>query len=578
MASLSPLRPRLGSLYLWSLSHIKGIFLLSSALWVVLLYGNCICGPFIYDDIPHIQENPALTSWNGALSYFQTGDTFARDLLPGGGSSYRPILWLSLALDRYLWGLSPCGFHITNLLLHWISGSLFFILLRRMQAPPLLAAVVCLLWLSLPINSEAVAWISGRTYPLMCVFLLASLLAADAYLSKGSRASLLFYVLALLLALLSNEEGLLVLPLTVFLAYYREKSPRLRDWASTHIRRTTALGIAGIATDAIYFLLRHSAKAPMPSGPTSFFMLGKTFFKYLLLMVFPIRMSVERSTDTPGSSPSLASAAAWFGVLCFLIMLYWFRKRNILAVFGLAWMVIALLPFCGIATLYQGMAERYLYLASFGLTLAILATAWQKSMPTRFVLFSLIVFWGFWGTKRLESRTLDWANPISLYQTSLKATPRSTKLTYNLGTVYEAASNFDKAREYYHKALQLNPEYAPAMIALGNVDQRTGDMDKAEQEYREAAAMGSSDGNVYCYLGALLFREGQTDRAIHELFQALAINASNPTAYLDLGIIYEKTGDPKRAAQMYAKVLAIQPGQPDALTNLQALRSRSASF
>jgi tetratricopeptide (TPR) repeat protein len=259
-------------------------------------------------------------------------------------------------------------------------------------------------------------------------------------------------------------------------------------------------------------------------------------------------------------------------------MLYLLRKRNLLGVFGLAWMVLALLPFCGVAALYQGMAERHLYLASFGLTLAILATVWQNARPTRFVLLSLVVFWGFWGTKRLESRALDWANPISLYQSSLEATPRSTKLTYNLGTAFEAAGNFDKAREYYHKALQLNPGYAPAMIALGNVDQKAGDMDKAEQEYRQAAAMGSSDGNVYCYLGALLFREGQTDRAIHELFQALAINASNPTAYLDLGIIYEKTGDLNRAAQMYTKVLAIQPGQPDALTNLQALKSRNTSF
>ncbi|HTZ89992.1 MAG TPA: tetratricopeptide repeat protein [Alloacidobacterium sp.] len=531
---------------------------------MVLLYGSCICGSFIYDDISHIQQNPALVSWKGAFHYFRTSDAFAHDLLPGGGSSYRPLLWLSLALDRHLWGLQPCGFHITNLLLHWISGSLYFILLRRMRAPTLLAAAVCLLWLGLPINSEAVAWISGRTYPLMCIFLVSSLLAADSYLTKGSTPALFLYTAGLLAALLSNEEGILVLPLTILLAYFKEKTPQ---------RRWLSLGVAGAVATAGYFVLRRLAVAHMPSGPASFLMLGTAFFKYVMWILFPVHMSVERSTDTPANSLSLASIAALTGMFCFLMLLYWFRKRNALIVFGLTWMAITLLPFCGIVSLYQGMAERYVYLASFGLVLAIIAAAWHTSTPKRFVMFALIVLWGFWGARRLEARASEWKDPVSLYQSSLETTPGSTKLTYNLGTAFEASGNFYKASEYYHKALELNPKYVPAMVGLGNLDQRTGNMAKAEQEYRQAASMDPSDGNVRCYLGALLFREGKIAPAIQELSQAVAMNPSNSTAYLDLGVIYQKSGDPERAAQMYAKVLALQPGDPEALTDLQTLRS-----
>ena len=215
MASNYSSHPRLSRFYLWSHIHANGMFLVISALWVVLLYGHGICGALVYDDISHIQNNPALASWQGTLHYFQTGDLFTQDLLQGGGSSYRPLLWLSLAVDRHLWGLHPCGFHLTNLLLHWMSGSLYFILLRRMRVPALLAATVCLLWLGLPINSEAVAWISGRTYPLMCVFLASSLLAAESYLAKGSTFTVFLYSMVLLAALLSNEEGLLALPLKI---------------------------------------------------------------------------------------------------------------------------------------------------------------------------------------------------------------------------------------------------------------------------------------------------------------------------------------------------------------------------
>jgi protein O-mannosyl-transferase len=564
MASTYFCHPRLSRLYLWSRSHANGIFLLISALWVVLLYGPCICGAFIYDDVGHIQENSALASWRGALHYFRTSDPFARYLLPGGGSSYRPLLWISLALDRHLWGLHPCGFHLTNLLLHWMSGFLYFVLLRRMQAPTLLTASVCLLWLGLPINSEAVAWISGRTYPLMCVFLASSLLAADSYLTRGFTTALFFYTAGLFAALLSNEEGILVLPLTILLAYFREKVPQ---------RRWLSLGMAGVVTTAIYFVLRRFADAHIPSGPASFLMFGKAFFKYIMWILFPVHMSVERSTDTPANGLSLASVAALIGIFSLLTLLYWFRKRNALTVFGLTWMVIALLPFCGTVSLYQGMAERYVYLASFGVVLAIIAAAWQNSTPKRFIMLSLIILWGLWGAKRLESRASDWKDSIALYQSSLQTTPGSTTLIYNLGTAFEASGNFSKARDYYHKALDLNPKYTSAMVGLGNIDQRTGNMAKAEQEYRQAAAMDPFDGNAYCYLGALLFREGKIGPAIEKLSQAVTINPSNPTAYFDLGVIYQESGDAKRAAQMYAKVLALQPGDPDALANLQTLRS-----
>src|ERR1700691_5759 len=133
MAIVYHSHPRLNRVYLWSRSHKNGIFLAVSALWVALLYQHCICGAFIYDDISHIQENPELTSWEAAFDHFLLGDPYTHDLLPGSGSSYRPLPWLSFALDRHFWGLLPCGFHLTNLLLHWVSGFLFFLLLRRMR-------------------------------------------------------------------------------------------------------------------------------------------------------------------------------------------------------------------------------------------------------------------------------------------------------------------------------------------------------------------------------------------------------------------------------------------------------------
>jgi tetratricopeptide (TPR) repeat protein len=556
--------PRLNEVLQWSHFHAKTMFLLVSALWIVLLYGRGICGPFIYDDLSHIQENPALSSWENTLHYFRAGDTFAHDLLPGGGSAYRPLLWLSLAVDRHLWGLNPCGFHITNLILHWMCGFLSFILLRRMQVPTMLSVATCLLWLGLPINSEAVAWISGRTYPLMYIFLMLSLLMAESYLKKGSIPTLFLYSAALLGALLSNEEGILALPLTMLLAYFSERTAQ---------RRWLALALTGAVADGVYLVSRELVSAHMPGGPPLFSIIGTLFFKYVAWMLLPLHMSVERSTDVPANRFSVIAATAIVGLLCLLGMIYWLRKRLPLSAFGLIWMAIALLPFCGIVPIYQGMAERYVYLASFGFILAIVAAVWQSKAAARSTLVCIVILWGLWGAWHLRSRVSDWNNPIALYQASLETTPGSIKLLNNLGGAFETSRNLSKAMECYKKALELNPKYVPAIIGIGNIDQRTGDMDGAEQEYRRAITIEPSEEAAYCYLGALSFREGKIDSAIQNLSKAIVINPSDPTPYDDLGVVYQKMGDSERAIQMYNKVLALKPGDPEALTNLRTIES-----
>lgn len=555
---------RLSRLFQWRRFRANPIFLLISALWIVLLYGRGICGPFIYDDITHIQENPAISSWGRAIHYFRAGDVFTHDLLRGGGASYRPLLWLSLAFDRHLWNLNPCRFHLTNLLLHWMGGFFCFVLLRRMQAPTMLAAITCLLWLSLPINSEAVAWISGRTYPLMCIFLVLSLLIAESYLARGSSLTLFIYLAVLLGALFSNEEGILAPLLAMLLAYFRDRTPQ---------RRWLALALTGAIADGIYFSLRRLAVAPMPGGSASFSIIGISFFKYVAWMLFPLHMSVERSTDTPANGFSVTAAVTLFALLCLFGLIYWLRKRVPLAAFGLAWMAIALFPYCGIVPIYQGMAERYVYLASFGLVLAIVAMAWRSKTTERSALLCLVMLWGLWGAWHLRSRVLKWNDPTALYQSSLEATPRSIKLLSNLGGAFEASGDYSKAMESYRKALALNSEYIPAIIGVGNIAQRTGDMAQAEREYKRAIMVEPSEEASYCYLGALFFREEKIDQAIQNLSKAAALNPSDPTPFADLGVVYQKTGDSKLALQMYTKVLALKPDDPEALINLRALQS-----
>src|ERR1700734_1969914 len=111
----------------WIRSHPVPTFLIFSAIWVLLLYWRALFNPFApYDDLTNIVSNPRLASWHGILYYLRTNVSFVNDLRGSGESYYRPLYWVSLALDRMLWGSHPAGFHVTNLLLHWMNGFLLF--------------------------------------------------------------------------------------------------------------------------------------------------------------------------------------------------------------------------------------------------------------------------------------------------------------------------------------------------------------------------------------------------------------------------------------------------------------------
>jgi hypothetical protein len=109
-------------------------------------------------------------------------------------------------VDQKVWGLNPTGFHLTSIVLHWIAGLLGFFLLRRLRASVLVSAMSSLLWLGLPINSEVVAWVSGRSYSLMAIFLFLALLSSDWYLRSKNFLALFSYSVAALATILCHEE------------------------------------------------------------------------------------------------------------------------------------------------------------------------------------------------------------------------------------------------------------------------------------------------------------------------------------------------------------------------------------
>src|SRR5215467_10922558 len=97
-------------------------------LWTTILYFSALSNPFVYDDLSQIVNNPDVNTPRAALVYFREPTAFNYAFAPQPGSFYRPLFWLSLAIDNKIAGRSPGFFHATNLLIHALNGILIFLI------------------------------------------------------------------------------------------------------------------------------------------------------------------------------------------------------------------------------------------------------------------------------------------------------------------------------------------------------------------------------------------------------------------------------------------------------------------
>ena len=128
------------------------------------VYSNTFKSPFHYDDEKVIQKNEDIRDIRDLRRIFTS-------------NSSRPVLTLSFALN-YWWGkLDPFSYHLVNIFLHGLNGALIFLILSLTFPDNYFFSLFpSILFVSHPVNTESVTYISSRSGVLCATFYLLSLL------------------------------------------------------------------------------------------------------------------------------------------------------------------------------------------------------------------------------------------------------------------------------------------------------------------------------------------------------------------------------------------------------------------
>ena len=436
------------------MKRLSPFLLLAGA--VAVVYLNSFRGVFQFDDYNVIVDHGGVHTWGAYLAG-----------LPRG---IRPLLKFTYTLN-WTSGLGLFGFHLVNVGLHAANAVMLFFLATRIGGPSVsrfAALLSALLFAVHPVQTEAVTYISGRSASLMAFFYLGSLLAWLRGRERGSR--FLLYVVSPILFLLAaaSKEVALTLPFALILceAVRRERT----GWKEALRAQAVHWGL--LAALAVLFLAHAGYGRLLEAcfdirGAAANLLTQVHGIGYLLSrLVMPHALNID--PDLPvfsGGSPVLLPEALLLAALL-AAGIFGLVKRSP-AGFGILWFFLHLVPTNSFIPRLDVANERQLYLASWGLFLAVAAGAdlLRKKRGARRVTAVAAVLVVALGLLTVSRNTV-YRSEVALWEDTVRKSPGKARGWNNLGYAYQQAGRFRDAEAAYLRSLRIDPGYA---LARGNL-------------------------------------------------------------------------------------------------------------
>ena len=575
-----------------ALANRDALKLLILALLVGVSYFPALQGGFVWDDTAFAEE-PVIHRWSGLWNIWFSPSSISNE------GHYWPVVYTSFWLEHKLWGLAPMGYHLVNLLLHWVNCVLVWRLLSRLEVPG--AWAVAAVFAVHPLHVESVAWIIERKDLLSALFYLTAAMTWMRFVeAPGWRryaASLALFTAALL-----SKSMAVTLP-AVLLVWHWWQRDRV---TSTDLLRLTpffAVGLAVTAADYSYYASREvlalgysAVERLLIASRALWFYVGKLLWPADLAVVYPLW---DVRAGDPLAWAYVAGALAVAGLL-------WFGRERIgrgpLA--GALFYLLTLSPVLGFVDYgymqFAFVADRFQYLPGIAV-MAILVggAAWGASrLPDA----ARLAAKGLLAVALAVLGALTWMqagiyrDEVTFFSHVVSHNPKARDAYLNLGKALFDADRVEEGLAASRRAVELRPESAKALSNVGRALLKLEEFEEAERHLRQAleidprnasarqnlaevlrkqkrygeavkafrAVLRKEPGNhlAYAGMGATLFAMERYDEAVAAVRRSLSLKPDNDMAPSLLHVVAEalrKQGRVKEAMESYREALDVDP-------------------
>ena len=520
------------------------LILLGLAVVTFGIYAQVIGHHFItFDDPTYIQDNPmvnrgvTLAGLAWAFTTFHAGN-------------WHPLTWIAHMIDSQLFGMFAGGHLLVNALIHAANTLLLFWFLLRTTHARWSSALVAALFALHPLHVESVAWASERKDTLSTFFGLLSLIAYVRYAEAPSIRRYAWVAIMLALGLLAKPM-LVTWPFVMLLLDYwplddfRDQSlVRRRPIAGRQVNVATSdvvrrSVLRGLVVEKIPLFALVAASAVVTSVAQSHGGAVRTFTelpialrlsnalvsyaKYLLLAFWPNDLAVFYPFPKAGI-PAWQIIGAALLLIAITAFCFFQRKIRPYLIVGWLWFLGTLVPVIGLVQVgAQTMADRYFYIPSIGLFIAIVfgladiaerrrVAPWLSAAIANVVLLVLATL--------TNAQIHRWNDSFTLFKHALTVAPPNVIVEDNLGLAMHKSGQLDEAAAHFEKALQIRPDDYTALLTMGVTRFYQGRVPEAI-EYAQAAIRSQPDApKAHNLLGMALAKQNRNEAALDEVRRA----------------------------------------------------------
>ncbi len=567
----------------------------------IIIYSNTFNSSFHFDDIPNIVENSAIKD--------------IKDFSAINNHIYRRVVgFYTFALNYHFHELDVPGYHVVNLLIHlsasimawWLSFLILSTPVMRKEAvsghKKTIALAVGLLFVSHPVQTQAVTYIVQRLASLSTLFYLTSLalyVKARLTVTKRSslRSSLLFFTGAALSAFLGmfTKETVFTLPFAVMLTeisfFYTGKIKEILKNRTLLLYSLPVLMFALIIPGMMYikhnkyiiyklFRIIPSQRPGDPLLSSAVYLMTqfRVIVTYIRLLFVPVNQNLDY--DFPASHsffefrffelPPMVGFVIL--VLIFFGALWLFQRKRLLS-FGILWFFLTLSVESSFKPISNVIFEHRLYLPMLGFCLFITGSlyhiAWKKYRKAAVTAFLILICVM---SVLTFARNKVWEDEITLCTDIIKKSPNKARPYVNRGKEYILMGEIKKAREDIERALELDPDNPQALNDYGIILYKQSSFDEGIKYFYKAAGLEHWNFKFYYNLGNALYEQGRYEEAFKQYDYIRGyISRDNAAVHNLMGKAASRKGDYDVALKNLNKALELDPELADAHFNFGKL-------
>ncbi len=558
----------------------RGLICLALALVTASVYWQVHGFGFVnFDDPDYVSDNPVVKhglTFNGiiwAFTHFYA-------------SNWHPLTWISHMLDCQLFGLNPTGPHVVNVLIHIANSILLFLLLQRVTGAQWRSAIVAGLFALHPLHVESVAWISERKDVLSTFLGLLSLLAYTQYVIKSlglrfvparqeaqNQKSKVWYVGALGLFALSlmAKPMLVTLPFLMLLLDFWPLARVANVGAATFFSRQFAALVKEkwpwfalvAASCAVTVFAQATAIVSTARLPLQLRVINaiEGYFWYAEKMFWPTKLAAFYPIEFERPLAPLLLIILWLLFVSIAAVMA-LRRWPFLFV-GWCWFLGTLVPVSGFVQAgSQAMADRYSYIPSIGLFIAVVWAAYEILADSRKKLAAGGIAAGAILVALAVTTSLQigyWKSTLALFSHAVAVTRNNDTALNNLGAAFYELHRDDDAMKMYRLALKIKQDASDVHKNIGLVLARTGKPDEALFEYEQAVRLDPNNAAMQNFLAEELVIRKRNEDALEHFSEAARLRPQNAQYQNDLAVALVAVGKRADAMPHYERAVWLEP-------------------